>query len=170
MTQVLDGRNYLDWMVDFETQLGIKQVSSTLTAIAVARNMLLGHLLSVAERDIDGSSNGMSHRTIVYAKVDLCCQLKRSSVETLNSLRQLSYSWVGTERTGLSKALVPPYAVCAWRTSVSRRIPPEEGRRGMLRSFCNGVPRFGKKYIMRDTIVHREYHLLRQSHGYPDWL
>ena len=49
----MDGRNYLDWMVDFETHLGIKHVSSTLTAIGVARHMLLGHLLSVAERDMD---------------------------------------------------------------------------------------------------------------------
>ncbi|VDB84482.1 unnamed protein product [Peniophora sp. CBMAI 1063] len=57
---VLDGRNYLDWTVDFETNLGIKTVSSTLTAIAMARHMLLGHLLAVAQRDIDGDANAQT--------------------------------------------------------------------------------------------------------------
>ncbi|KZV77643.1 Rho GTPase activation protein [Peniophora sp. CONT] len=68
---VLDGRNYLDWMVEFETQLGIKQVSSTLTAIAVARNMLLSHLLNVAERDIDGDTNGMRPQTLLRGNTSL---------------------------------------------------------------------------------------------------
>jgi hypothetical protein len=55
--QILDSRNYLDWMSDFDSKLKIKHLAGSLSAIAVARDKLVDHILEVADREIDGTPN-----------------------------------------------------------------------------------------------------------------
>jgi hypothetical protein len=44
-------------MTDFESNLNIKHISSTLLTVAGNRGMLLKNVLEVADREIDGSPN-----------------------------------------------------------------------------------------------------------------
>ena len=103
--QVLDGRNYLDWMIDFETQLGIKHVSSTLTAIAVSRRMLVKHLLNVAERDIDGDANGTapSSRWVISTLTTHVAQTLFRGNTALTKTAELLMGWYG--KTWLEQSL-----------------------------------------------------------------
>ncbi|KAI0033182.1 Rho GTPase activation protein, partial [Vararia minispora EC-137] len=59
---ILDTRNYLDWMDDLESKLKIKHLSGALSAIAISRDKLLRHILEVADREIDGTLN--PHNTL----------------------------------------------------------------------------------------------------------
>ncbi|KAI0257140.1 Rho GTPase activation protein [Lactifluus subvellereus] len=59
---VLDRRNYLDWMIDLGSKFKVEQLSSQLVSIAIAKNILLSNVFEMADREVDGTPS--SHRTL----------------------------------------------------------------------------------------------------------
>jgi hypothetical protein len=52
---MLDRRNYLDWMLDLDAKFRIREVSSQLVSIAIAKNILLSNVFEMAGREVEGT-------------------------------------------------------------------------------------------------------------------
>ncbi|KDQ30794.1 hypothetical protein PLEOSDRAFT_49472 [Pleurotus ostreatus PC15] len=62
LLEALNSRNFLDWMIDFETKLHLKTITTQLMSIAVARNVLIPQVQELADREVDGTPS--SHQTL----------------------------------------------------------------------------------------------------------
>ncbi|KAG8219815.1 Rho GTPase activation protein [Butyriboletus roseoflavus] len=62
VTLVLDTRNVLEWMNDFERKLQLRTLSEQLMFIAIAKGVLVEHIIEYADREVDGTPS--SHSTL----------------------------------------------------------------------------------------------------------
>jgi hypothetical protein len=51
--QTFNSRNFLDWMIDFESKLRLKTISTELMSIAVAKNVLIEQVFDLADREVE---------------------------------------------------------------------------------------------------------------------
>ncbi|THH34129.1 hypothetical protein EUX98_g93 [Antrodiella citrinella] len=62
MHKVLQSRNYLDWITDFETKLKLKDALEHVMAIAQSHDVLVDNIKELANREVDGTH--MTHNTL----------------------------------------------------------------------------------------------------------
>ncbi|KAF8846384.1 Rho GTPase activation protein [Paxillus ammoniavirescens] len=62
MLTVLHTRNVLEWMNDFERKFQLRTLSEQLLCFAIAKNVLVEHIIEYAEFEVDGSPS--SHSTL----------------------------------------------------------------------------------------------------------
>ncbi|KIK93739.1 hypothetical protein PAXRUDRAFT_144401 [Paxillus rubicundulus Ve08.2h10] len=62
MLKVLHTRNVLEWMNDFERKFQLRTFSEQLMCFAIAKNVLVEHIMEYAEFEVDGSPS--SHSTL----------------------------------------------------------------------------------------------------------
>ncbi|KIM66196.1 hypothetical protein SCLCIDRAFT_1152839 [Scleroderma citrinum Foug A] len=62
MLEVLQSRNILEWMEDFERKLRLRNMSEHLMDIAIAKDELVKHIMEYANREVDGTPS--SHNTL----------------------------------------------------------------------------------------------------------
>ncbi|KAJ7293577.1 GTPase activating protein [Mycena rebaudengoi] len=74
-------RNLLEWMADFESKFKLKTISHQLISIAVARNDLIGQVMDIAEREVDGTPS--SHQTLFRGNT------------TFTKVMELCMNWYG---------------------------------------------------------------------------
>ncbi|KAJ3515401.1 hypothetical protein NLJ89_g1775 [Agrocybe chaxingu] len=74
-------RNFLDWMSDLENRLKLKNISTHLMAIAVAKNNVIEQVQKYASREVDNSST--SHQTLFRGNT------------TLTKVIELCMTWYG---------------------------------------------------------------------------
>ncbi|KAL0951188.1 hypothetical protein HGRIS_007916 [Hohenbuehelia grisea] len=69
LLSTFNSRNFLDWVIDFETQLRLKTISSQLMSIAVARNVHIENIKELADREVHATSS--SHQTLFRGNTTL---------------------------------------------------------------------------------------------------
>ena len=51
----MQAKNYLDWISELESKLNIRNISSDLVAVSLAQDSLLGNIMELADREVDGT-------------------------------------------------------------------------------------------------------------------
>ncbi|OBZ79003.1 Ras GTPase-activating protein gap-2 [Grifola frondosa] len=55
LLKTLQSRNCLDWMRELESRLKLKNISIHIISIAIAKNILMDHIMELADREVDGT-------------------------------------------------------------------------------------------------------------------
>jgi hypothetical protein len=75
--KTFNSRNFLDWMIDFETKLRLKTISSQLMSIAVAKNVLIEQVFDLADREVE--------------RTPICECLRRMNCVVINQVYSTKY-------------------------------------------------------------------------------
>lgn len=51
----MQAKNYLDWINELESKVNIRNISSDLVAVSLAKDSLLNNIMELADREVDGT-------------------------------------------------------------------------------------------------------------------
>jgi hypothetical protein len=67
--KVLHTRNVLEWMNDFERKFQLRTLSEQLLCFAIAKNVLVEHIIEYAESEVDGSPSCRTRFQLMQSRV-----------------------------------------------------------------------------------------------------